>query len=1108
MESPSTGYVNLTVSNQQGRQPLYAPFDSFIMISVMAFETRCPFNGLAVYTIDQSNTELLLWRVCDSRYSDTYVLEASNVTLHWELPLSGCYDPTCITLYFSFHSKSKIPRKLSSGLYNCSGDDYWKFHQHLNCNLRVECEDGRDETGQCPFSSPACKGWVAVGNKCYTYVRPNLFSNTTHDQANAKHANLCASLNATVGSFRNGDDLKTVIRIILDNMPTSMKWIQITAFLNFYYGQLSVPNVYRRNLVAYDKTVIHHSLSASARFHGTKLCFIVPVRLNFPDYRIFSFRCSRNVLSYLKTEYYATCEFSIHGNQRHEIAGFPKVKFTFGTGNSNFSRCQDGHVVHQFLSYSPHYACGDILPHFLTSTDRPVASRDSSQRRDQLLTSKPVFTCSNAITRLSYTLVCDFRHHCEDGSDETFCRHPPCATFACNNGQCISYSKRCDVVSDCLDDSDESTCKEYTFRKDQFWETRSPAIITFDGRYSFDVKAMNSSEICPQTHYRCPGEYNDCLPVYTQCNGWYDCQDHEDEEACENMTCSGFYRCFNSTVCVHADHLCDGWPHCPQHDDEWLCNMTCPAQCLCQGHTFFCSRRFSAHLFPELRCLDAQGSGMTPSDMYNQNYLVHLSLANCSLNYLPVMTFLNLQYFDLSANSLSTVSMAVFAHLKNLRTLSLAKNLIDLIHYDPNVSVHLANVKTVDLSHNKLSVFDSKALSSLMYVQRLNLSFCTIHTIHRNGFQYTPKLTHLYLAGNPIKLFSADMFKPLSILHTVTSETYELCCRELLPTHFESISCESPTDEISSCEDLLQSDMYRGFLWLISILSLLGNAFCLLVRVCAKKTASSSGFNVFVTNLSCADLLMGVYIAIIGVVDSVFRGDYLFYDETWKHSVVCKVAGFLSLLSSEVSALTIWLITLDRFIALHFPFGRVRFQRTSAAVTCLITWLVGLFIAAIPLMPMSSHWHFFSQTAICIPLPITRQDFKGKTFSVSVFIVFNFALFLLISTGQAFIYWSVRKNALNTCSTKVSQDLTIAKRLISVAVTDFMCWFPICLCGLLALADIPISGEVNVAFAIFVLPLNSALNPFMYTYNMLVERRKKFKESMLLQLLESCPDLL
>ena len=268
--------------------------------------------------------------------------------------------------------------------------------------------------------------------------------------------------------------------------------------------------------------------------------------------------------------------------------------------------------------------------------------------------------------------------------------------------------------------------------------------------------------------------------------------------------------------------------------------------------------------------------------------------------------------------------MTAVTRLINLRTLSLAKNPVCSIRYDS--SAQLTKLLTIDLSHNKLTVFDSKTLSSMIYMQHLNLSFSAIDTIHPNGFQYTPKLTHLYLAGNPINTFSVDLFTSLTNLRILTSKTYKLCCRDILPAHFDLIRCDSPRDEISSCEDLLQSGIYRVSVWLIGILSLLGNMLCSVVRVCVQRTSSQSGFHVFVTNLSFADLLMGVYITVVGVADSLFRGKYLFYDETWKHSVACKVAGFLSLLSCEVSALVICLITLDRFIALHFPFNSVHFE--------------------------------------------------------------------------------------------------------------------------------------------------------------------------------------
>ena len=79
----------------------------------------------------------------------------------------------------------------------------------------------------------------------------------------------------------------------------------------------------------------------------------------------------------------------------------------------------------------------------------------------------------------------------------------------------------------------------------------------------------------------------------------------------------------------------------------------------------------------------------------------------------------------------------------------------------------------------------------------------------------------------------------------------------------------------------------------------------------------------------------------------------------------------------------------------------------------------------------------------------------------------------------------------------------IARRLITVVVSDFLCWFPICVLGLIALSGVPVPGDVNVAMAIFVLPLNSALNPFLYTVNIVLEKRRLKQEAKLLQQLKT-----
>nr|KAG5705761.1 hypothetical protein BaRGS_027420 [Batillaria attramentaria] len=113
-------------------------------------------------------------------------------------------------------------------------------------------------------------------------------------------------------------------------------------------------------------------------------------------------------------------------------------------------------------------------------------------------------------------------------------------------------------------------------------------------------------------------------------------------------------------------------------------------------------------------------------------------------------------------------------------------------------------------------------------------------------------------------------------------------------------------------------------------------------------------------------------------------------------------------------------------------------------------------------------------------------------------VVFNFILFLLIVSGQVLIFTTVRKNSI-TKSNQDNQDATIARRLTTIVLSDFLCWFPIGLLRLLASTGTPISSEVNIGMAIFVLPFHSALNPFLYTFNVFMEKRKKAAEARLLQ---------
>jgi hypothetical protein len=145
-------------------------------------------------------------------------------------------------------------------------------------------------------------------------------------------------------------------------------------------------------------------------------------------------------------------------------------------------------------------------------------------------------------------------------------------------------------------------------------------------------------------------------------------------------------------------------------------------------------------------------------------------------------------------------------------------------------------------------------------------------------------------------------------------------------------------------------------------------------------------------------------------------------------------------------------------------------------------------MAAVPLL---AGLQFYGQNGICVPLPITRHEFNGQRYAFAIFICLNFVLFLLIGAGQVAIYRAVRMSGVSSGRGNSDRDVALTRRLLLIAASDFLCWFPIGLLGLLAAGGILIPLEVNVWAAIFVLPFNSALNPFLYTLNSLLEQRRR-----------------
>ena len=1060
----------MTVLYQEGRggacDQLEIPDKLVVMISFDVFSCRRHIN---YHDKARSRPYISSYRMADYRHRKIEIFNTTRLevcVLEEDIPESAG-TKSCFRLLFTYLSVSQLPLRLKNGLYNCSVAYYWKIQQHLDCNMLVECEDGRDEGGHCPYSSLVCPGWVFARHKCYKLFY--FASGITGFRAKDK----CQAFDSELASAKTRLE-KDIVSKLLRNPSLSL--------LNgLACHSVSKPFMYRWFLMWSDKTVIYST-----------------------DYTPYwEYSCYRDLGKTRNFVEYATfvCEKGTEQkdvSQPVEFLLYSESSFSFHLTRQTLVTCPEGHATHAFLSCDPKSRCGQTECYFSTRT-REISSPISASRHS--VHTVTMFSCTSSDTEVSYSLLCDFRQDCEDNSDESFCYQPPCAELSCTNGQCVPMDKYCNNRLDCLDGSDEGDCPwRFLYNKTDDSDQNHSYLIDLDGSGFFRQHVHDIKQPCPGTHYRCTKEQFNCLPIYTRCNSFYDCIFQEDERHCEGWTCPGLYRCRGSIVCVHADHMCDGWSQCPEHDDEWLCDMTCPAECLCQGHAFLCRQPFSAHLFPQLRYLDARTSGMTPSDLMNNTRIIRLHIAHCSITILPYMEFPNLLFLDLSYNKVTSIRMNVFSKMQNLRVLILEWN--PVISVTSETSNPLKNLREINLSGTSMNAHLIKLLSTTPGVQIINVSFSSIQSTHPLEFQMVPRLKVLDIRATKTSAFPANAFQGLNHIKTIYTSYYRLCCKEVLPKVIPQPKCLAPDHYLSSCEDMIQSETYRLSLGFVAVLGSLGNAVCFACHRIKSviQLPYSAPVAVFLASLQCADFSMGMYACVIIAAHEKFRGQYFHFEDMWIDSVGCKVAGLLSLLSSEASTLLTFLLTLEHLLLLYCANNTYRFSKRSAVVACVVTWFVGILLASLPLWPRFSHWRHYGQAALC-SLPFhDRRDNRQQFLFIDAILIFNVCTCIMVIVTQIIIYKATpryrilieKKNA-----AYASVDL-----VMKVAVLNTACWISVSAGRLITLIG-EAGPEVNVFMAVMVLPLNSAVNPLLYFWNVMAFRQRQKQEERVLNILRS-----
>ena len=130
---------------------------------------------------------------------------------------------------------------------------------------------------------------------------------------------------------------------------------------------------------------------------------------------------------------------------------------------------------------------------------------------------------------------------------------------------------------------------------------------------------------------------------------------------------------------------------------------------------------------------------------------------------------------------------------------------------------------------------------------------------------------------------------------------------------------------------------------------------------------------------------------------------------------------------------------------------------------------------------------FYSFSDTCLPRFFTSLGLPGWEYTIAI-ITLNLTCFIFIAVSYILIYIrSTKKRPVNSASTVNLQkrEAKMQKRIAIIIITDFACWVPICIMAFVVFLRSFDDG--NLLYEItagFLLPINSALNPFLYSVSL------------------------
>ncbi len=273
--------------------------------------------------------------------------------------------------------------------------------------------------------------------------------------------------------------------------------------------------------------------------------------------------------------------------------------------------------------------------------------------------------------------------------------------------------------------------------------------------------------------------------------------------------------------------------------------------------------------------------------------------------------------------------------------------------------------------------------------------------------------------------------------------------------------------------------MIRLTVWFICLVALLFN--CLvLATTFSPRTSPLSPARLLVALLASSNLLTGVYVAALTLLDAVTWGSFAEYGVWWETGTGCQVVGFLAVFSSEWAILLLALAAVERCLAVRALMGKAGALRSSGerrkrrrrfGIAALLLGLVSVAAACLSLYHGSA-----MGSPLC--LPFSGGPGLGLGFTVAL-VLMNTLAYLLSAVVYTRLYCRLGRAQLAD-----PEQAGSVRHIAWLIFTNCVFFCPVAafsFAPLLVGTSTAVGGpEMAKSVTLIFFPLSACLNPVLY----------------------------